>query len=309
MNAKFLRVSGILFSDGSVALRPSYLSSNPRGSLNRPESPVQVLLVDDQDVVSAWGAGVVDLPSRRSERQTPPLRHISAKVPVSGNVTSFRIVVEGKTRLTTRVPETPPAFIEPLSAKPTEMGYHLSWGCRHDEEIPLYFHVRASADGGKTWYRLASRLKKDGLTVRRARLSGGAACRVEVAAYDGFNLVVSEVAIPDADPSRLELQLLCPELINVDLGSAIVLHARARIKGQRGFADRGYRYEWLANDRVIGSRHAIFWKPPVAGSIDVVVRAESENGLKDSRKLLVRVQRRDGGAHGPAPEQRDGGQS
>ena len=58
----YLKISGRIYYDNQIFLRPSYLSSNPRDSVSDEHSAVRVELYDKNDeLLFNWGASIGQL--------------------------------------------------------------------------------------------------------------------------------------------------------------------------------------------------------------------------------------------------------
>lgn len=285
---RFLRVSGTILADNRLILRPSYLTASPRGSFNDRESPVQIELLVGDRLRVRWGATVqrVHTTGRAPRGSNAEPRSLRAKVPFLAD--TDRIVFrDGDVVLhEIRVPEHGPSFSAAPEVKRTKGGVRIRWNSWHPDGLELHHHVRASADGGRTWVRLGSRLTKNELTVPGDALVGPT-CVVEVVAYDGVNTASERINYPDAPAPAMQVFILSPGPGEVCVGSPVTLRAHARILGRGDRIDPVAEFVWTADGREIARGHYANWQAPES-DVELAVACRFEEFAASAvRKLRV----------------------
>lgn len=297
----YLRVSGTLLPDNRLMLRPSYLTENPRGSRDIKDSPLQIELYSKDHLILRWGATLGTVMS--SPRMVPPASLESrgdysrageplvvfAKVPFPRQTDRIVFRYDDIKLLEIQVPARGPTFKDEarVVAKDDDT-YRIYWKASHPDNLQVYYHVRTSADQGKTWKRLASRLNRTEIIVPRDALAGGNDCVIEVVAYDGVNTVASRTAVPDAPPVRLDVSIVSPTPRDTPLMPPISLRALGRIHGKRGFIDKETKYIWKANGKKIAEGPRVFWYDAKAGKYKITVNARSgKMTAQDSVRIQV----------------------
>lgn len=271
----YLRVSGRLYPDNRLILRPSYLSENPRDSVDEKESPLKIELYGTQGLLLRWGARLTrplrDLSP--GAREAPEFLSVRAKVPYHPDTREIVFLHNDIELLRIQVPKHKPSFAGKIKTEKKGDDYIIQWKTTHPEKVKTYYHVRMSADRGKTWARLASRLAKPRVRVKRDSLSGGKNCLIEVVAYDGVNTVSARTKVPDAPPVRLNVEILSPLPSKTPAIPPIELHAYAAVRGRGGRLAQGIEYVWTANDEKIATGPNGIWIAPRPGKYKIIVHA------------------------------------
>jgi hypothetical protein len=272
----YLRVSGRLYPDHSVFLRPSYLTANPRDSVNVAQSPLVIELRREDRVLLRWG---LRYPTERKRLTVagdePAYVPIRAKIPFIEGTRRIVLLLDDIELKELRVPERGPEFASPVNLRATSDGYAIEWQVTHPESLPLYFHVRTSSDGGLTWRRLASRLEMARLQITRDALVGGDRCLVEVVAYDGINTVSARTNVPDAAEEEWRISILSPQPSEQPLIPPVELHAAGvhrmpdRIRNPRAQPE----CVWTANGEEIARGADAVWDNPKPGDYALALRA------------------------------------
>lgn len=266
---RYLRISGIVRADGALFLRPSYLTTNSRDSVNVEDSPLQVEL-HGESLLLQWGA-LLGFSSAWRPNAPHAAQWLKAKVPFPVDTQRLVFRLRGNIVREMTVPANPPHFEGDIIVNREGGRYEFEWRARHPENLPLFYHVRASADGGVSWYRLGSRLTIPQLRVDRARMAGEQQCLVEVVAYDGVNTVAARVGVPDAPPARLLVELVSPRHEH-EFAAPVLLRAFAHIAGSHRRQDE-FDFVWTANRKRIADGSSALWHPPSAGEYEISVHA------------------------------------
>jgi hypothetical protein len=270
---RYLRVSGTLLPDNRLYLRPSYLTESAVGAIDDRSSGVTIECLSDEKLLLRWGATLRPVRSARGagakEMEAEPLL-LKAKVPYPQD--TRRIVFrKGESLLAEiAVPTRGPQFTQAPTVTRARRGLEVDWRAEHPDGLPLYFHVRASADGGKTWVRLGSRLAKPVLAVPDGALVGGKKCVVEVVAYDGVNTVSRRIRYPRAPSDRLEVLIFSPLARTLKAGERVPLWAHARMLGRAQRIDPIARFEWSVGGKRVASGSSATWVATV-GALEIAV--------------------------------------
>lgn len=303
----YLKISGRIYYDNQIFLRPSYLSSNPRDSVSDEHSAVRVELYDKNDeLLFNWGASIGSLcidPIRISDdkvrdeskenhlhssealnRNYQPLR---AKVPYHPETRKIIIRKADTILKEILVPEHKPIFVKHRIEKRQE-NYHIEWQVEHPDKLDVFYHIRASADAGRTWFRLESRLSNPKIVINRESLAGGKNCLLEIVAYDGVNTVPFRIPISDAPPIRLIVNILSPLEEERPVMPPIQLRAFGVIRGLNKYDDSMIDYTWLANGKEVGKGSNAIWYPSESGIYEILLHARSAE-LESKASVHVNV--------------------
>ena len=272
---RYLRISGTLLPDNRLFLRPSYLTESAAGSSDDRESGVTIECFDEDRLLLRWGAslraalGTGPAAAARKADATGALL-LRAKMPFPA-ATKRILFRKGELLLAeTAVPEHGPVLAGPPKISKGRGRIRIDWSARHPDGLPLYYHVRASGDGGKTWSRLGSRLVKTGLTVPVDALVGRSNCLVEVVAYDGVNTAAARTRFRGAAPERLQVVILAPLARSLVEGDRVSLWAHARLNSSARRIDPLARFEWAVDGKVVASGCSAGWTA-VRGASDLSV--------------------------------------
>ncbi|MEF8856118.1 MAG: hypothetical protein V5A16_01715 [Haloplanus sp.] len=290
-DVRYLRVSGRLQPDGRLHLRPSYLSTNPRGAVDLEESDLQIYLYGDDRRLLRWGAQVAAL-HRDTTDPTDRERHVRAvraKVPFHPETKRIVFEYDGVVVEEIVVPDEPPV-VGDVRVDRTDDGWRIRWEASHPAEQPLHYHVRTSADAGETWRRLAWRLQEPRTTVRHDDLVGGENCLVEVVAYDGVNTTAARTDVPDTPEQSLDVEILAPTGGRAD--PPVELSAAVRLRGRPGFGSDDAEYTWSVDGEDIATGAFALWFDPAPGTHTIRVDARFEDWrAQDSVTVAVRGER------------------
>ncbi len=283
---RYLRVSGVLAPDNRLVLRPSYLTERARGARDIEGSPLQILLFAGTSLALRWGVWVgeySDAESRvRADRprigQGPEalFRPVRAKVPFPPEtdriVFKYGDVVVGEIRVPAQGPT-----IEQVEVTRTDDAWLVRWVASHpDKGQRLFYHVRTTADGGRTWGRLGSRLTASELRVPTDGIAGGDACIVQVVAYDGVNTVSRDVVVPRAPAPSLQIRIVSPAERKEPYTAPVSLIAMGRIPGRAGLLADLARWTWLADGQQIADGPTAEWSDPAPGRHEIVLTARAD---------------------------------
>ena len=113
---QYLRVSGRLYPDNSLFLRPCYLSENPRDSGDEPESRLQIELHGANGLLLRWGATLfepfVDLST--SAGKAPRFLSVKAKIPFPARTRQILFRFGDLVLKEIIVPKSGPEFVGPV---------------------------------------------------------------------------------------------------------------------------------------------------------------------------------------------------
>lgn len=297
---QYLRVSGILLPDNRLMLKPSYLSCNPRGAVNLKNSPLQIELYHGKKLILRWGTSlslfyknrVIPIMNQESLRKYTPIFDaiiVRAKVPFPP--VTDRIVYNHENIILKEipVPKKDPIFSEDIKIKKAKgNSYLIEWHAEHPENLPIFYHVRTSADGGRTWKRLASRLARECITLPRDALAGAKRCILEVVAYDGVNTSASRIRVQDAPPAKLKVYIVSPMKGKKLNTSLIELRALCQIFGRQMMANRRIKYVWKVNGKKIAETPAAILDVMEAGKYKITIEA-SLGKLKGKDSIDVNI--------------------
>lgn len=286
-DVRYLRVSGRLQPDGRLELRPSYLSTNPRGANDLEESELQIHLYGDDRRLLRWGAQVAAIHRDTTDPRDQELqvRAVRAKVPFHPETERIVFEYDGVVVEEVAVPDRAPV-IEEVEVERTDEGWQIRWEAHHPDEEPLHYHVRTSADAGETWRRIAWRLTQPRTTVRHDDLVGGEDCLVEVVAYDGVNTTAVRSEVPEAPDRSFEVDVLAPT--GDETEPPVELAAVARLRGQP-FRSDDAEYTWHADGEEIASGAYALWVDPAPGKHAVRVEARYDDWrARETVDIVVR---------------------
>lgn len=236
---RYLRVSGLMASDGTLRLRLGYLTKNARGAVSEENSPLQIEMRRDERILLRWGVTMLDGCHRRAARQPPVVVPVRAKVPFPADTTRIVYLLHGLEVASFVVGGERPALSD-ASVHQTKSGWRIEWTASHPAKAEMLHHVRVSGDGGARWRRLGSRLPRPALTVKEDLLFGPR-CVVEVVTYDGVHTESLRVEVPGRPTPRLHVEILSPRR---SLASSLVLRAFGAIPGRFARASDGIEYRW-----------------------------------------------------------------
>ena len=283
---QYLCVSGMVLPGNRLVVRPSYLSCNSRGSINLNESPLQIEFYKNEDRLLSWGATIrANLSYSNPNISKDILKHIQsgkgsilfrANVPYRTETTRIAFLYNGIVLYDRKVSAHGPFFSsKPILERKPKKAYLLKWSAKHPDGLPLFFHVRTSADGGKTWLRLASRLRRSDLRIHPDSLAGGKDCVLEIVAYDGVNTTSSQIAVPDAPPIRMGVIMLRPISSEEKLYSPIEMQALAQVRGRPDLFGNHIEFAWYSGEKQIANGPDALWLDPPPGEHTLIVIARS----------------------------------
>lgn len=205
-----LRVRGILRPDGTASLRLGPPRSEFRGAHNEADSPLRLELWRGDERLLDWGATL----------GMPGHGHHTGGVPAAQPLEIHALVplAPGSERLVARLHDRPVAElalpaeapeIEGLDATEEDEHVLLRWSIRSPSEAKLGFDIRASANRGKSWTRLATALRERSSRIPRARLPGGDVV-IQVLASDGVHRVAASTGVVLPERDDLEVIVLSP---------------------------------------------------------------------------------------------------
>jgi hypothetical protein len=296
---QYLSVSGMLLAGNQLVVRPSYLTTNSHGSTSFIESPIQIDLYHDEKRLLRWGVTIRPNISFRNHKANMEILNriqsgmdplsFRAKVPYRIETTRIVFLFKGEVLHEIKVPINGPFFKEkPTIKKISKEEYLLSWHAEHPGAIPLFFHVRTSADGGKTWIRLASRLRQSELRVFRDSIAGGKNCILEVVAYDGVNTTNAQVKVPDAPPIQMVVIIIRPSS-NEELYSPIELQAFAQVRGRPDIFVNQIEFNWYIGEKKIADGPVALWNNPPLGEHTLIIKTKAgEYGGMAHSKIIIR---------------------
>ncbi len=273
---KYLRISGVMSLGGELKLRPSYMSNNSRGSEKLEDSPLQMELYCGDQLRLTWGASLLthshsktseDKLGDRSPQSTADFYAVNAKPPITADVDIIIFLYNG-----IKVGEIIKPLNEPVISSIDVSEYEnlvrVKWIAEHPDKKILNYYVRASSDGGDSWYRLGSLLTNQELLVAPKQLVGKK-CLIEVVAYDGFNTVTATTEW-SGEPPELKLKIVEPESGAVFCGSAVTLRAEVFATGLTGMINGPF--EWSIDDtRQSSTLSAVAWVPKLTGKVEICV--------------------------------------
>jgi hypothetical protein len=285
MSVRYLYVSGRLYPDNRLEIRPSYQTENARGFDDQKTSALQIELVRGNDILLRCGAHLLDARSCLGGRPHP-VKAVRAKVPFRGDADAivFRhdnIVIH---RIT--IPPSGPELATPAITS-AKSGHKLAWSAKHSHGLKTWFNVRASADGGRNWYRLASRLDKPELLIPREQLLGDPDCIVEVIAYDGVHTTASKLVVKDVPQVRLDVRVV-PSKVSVDVGEIVRIRVLAHQLGTWGYYNEGVDLEWRVNDKLAARGEYFEHRFDQECDVEVVVAAKNKR-FDERAKAVVHV--------------------
>lgn len=276
MSAKqhYLRVSGRLYPDGRLFLRPAYLTNNPRDSINVEDSPLAIELRDEAKLILRWGLRYSPAAATSHGRlgDEPSFMPVRAKIPYPPETRVIVFRLHDRILHELQVPLKGPKFTEAVHVTKGKAGFRLTWRTDHPASLPIYYHVRISTDQGKTWRRIASRLERPGLSVSDRQVPGSGI--LEVVAYDGVNTSTFRTTIAGKRRTGWNVAILSPRP-NDKLVPPIELHSTGsfRLHDRAKVLNGKLECVWTANGKEVARGPDGVWENAKPGKYEIVLRA------------------------------------
>ena len=282
-------LSGELNQDGTGLLRPAFVQP---GILNEKisEADYSLVMLNIQGQIlnkTPFSVSFLDMKGRPQNRT-----HFYLQLPVIQTKAVAQIQLRRGAAVLDRimVSEHPPSVdVEevysnhPLSGKQT-----VRWTAHDTDNDHLEFFVFYSADDGRVWRPIASRVRTRSLTLNFDQVPGGHQARIRVMASDGYHTSQdeSEVAFPVAR-KRPEAMIKGPR-DKVRFKSAQLIQLAGRGFDLEDGSLPQDRLVWTLNDRPIGIGRRLRMRLP-DGSHTVSLNVVDEDGLQHQTSVLVYV--------------------
>jgi len=233
---RFLTVVGVLLPDGRLILQPGFVTDDPSGAADAPDSPlVAELLGEEGLVLLRWGVPVAPFlieratPEQDDLVEGPDLRNqaVAGKLPYPQQTRVIRFLLRDVPVHELRVPERGPElqFESDLPREATGVR-RITWRGTHPEGRDLYYIVAYSNDGGETWQPVSLPSPETELEVDFDNLPGGAG-RLRILATDGAN-----TTSVDSPPMRVPRKPCLPTIFEPQDGAELVTGDPVFLHGQ-----------------------------------------------------------------------------
>ncbi len=210
---EYIRIIGKLLPDGTLKLKPCYLTDKPGRRPEEPEGEMTLEFFSDdgrlisREPISAKPYEMVDY----GESANLAVR---GRVPFPPAAALMRFNYKEKVVHEIKIPKSKPVVRindkELLSRKMT--GKRLvTWEGSHPEERALQYFLEYSNDDGKSWRRINMRTAKTEQELDLEKLPGGEKCRIAVIATDGINTSRSQSAAFSVPVKPCMAMILSPE--------------------------------------------------------------------------------------------------
>ncbi len=198
---RFLTVAGVLMPDGRLVLQPGFVTDDPSGATQAPDSPLVAELLDGGGgVLLRVGVPVAPFlvePAARSEVDLVEgpdtgLQAVAGKLPYPEATRLIRFLLRGvpihELPVSERGPELEVGWELPREPAGVQ---RLSWSATHPEGREVNYAMAYSNDGGASWEPLLLPSPVTELEVDFDRLPGGRG-RLRLLATDGTATATSD---------------------------------------------------------------------------------------------------------------------
>jgi hypothetical protein len=241
----FLTITGVLFPDNRLLLRPGYLTERSEYPVEDSETFLIAELVDDNNQI------VLRIPISATPfcGDGPMVEELAVAgiVPFLADLRLIRFYHKEVLIYELNISKAKPEIeINWLPQQVMEGKQTVSWEEFHAEQQKLYFTVSYSYNDGQSWLPLSFNIEEPVQVIDFDQLPGGDLCRIRIIATDGVNTVSSESKSFIVPVKPCYTMILAPEN-----GSSFVFGSSILFRGQGYYLEEQLpeieNLEWISS--------------------------------------------------------------